>query len=169
MLLCLNEYNIASSQRIVDVCKVWWADCGGRQSSEEAASGSWKTLCTWKTPINVWKWFCRCRVQRMLAIKAKEIKSVKPKRRLAKQSSYRAREVRRHLEKWSCIEKQRDCSSIFCPLGNKIYFQAKPFHCFSPPTWLPWKPSIGFARFFFFCGRYRDIRKIVGKKGRKSG
>ena len=31
---------------------------------------------------------------------------------------------------------------IFSPLGNKIYFQAKLFHCFSPPTWLPWKPSI---------------------------
>ena len=27
-------------------------------------------------------------------------------------------------------------------LGNKIYFHAKLFHCFSPPTWLPWKPSI---------------------------
>ena len=25
----------------------------------------------------------------------------------------------------------------FSPLGNKIYFHAKLFHCFSPPTWLP--------------------------------
>ena len=43
---------------------------------------------------------------------------------------------------------------IFSPLGNKIlirsisfflffiYFHAKLFHCFSPPTCLPWKPSI---------------------------
>ena len=31
---------------------------------------------------------------------------------------------------------------IFSPLGNKIYFHAKLFHCFSPPTWLPLKPSI---------------------------
>ena len=29
---------------------------------------------------------------------------------------------------------------IFSPLGNKIYFHAKLFHCFSP--WPPWKPSI---------------------------
>ena len=31
---------------------------------------------------------------------------------------------------------------IFSPLGNKIYFHAKLFNCFSPPTWPPWKPSI---------------------------
>ena len=31
---------------------------------------------------------------------------------------------------------------IFSPLGSKIYFHAKLFHCFSHPTWLPWKPSI---------------------------
>ena len=31
---------------------------------------------------------------------------------------------------------------IFSPLGNKIYFHAKLFHCFSPPTWLTWKPFI---------------------------
>ena len=31
---------------------------------------------------------------------------------------------------------------IFSCLGNKIYFYAKLFHCFGPPTWPPWKPSI---------------------------
>ena len=31
---------------------------------------------------------------------------------------------------------------IFSPLGNNIYFHAKLFHCFSAPSWLPWKPSI---------------------------
>ena len=30
----------------------------------------------------------------------------------------------------------------FSSLGNKIYFHAKLFHCFSPPTWPPWKSSI---------------------------
>ena len=34
---------------------------------------------------------------------------------------------------------------IFSPLGNKIYFHAKLFHCFSPPTWPPWKDSIADA------------------------
>ena len=33
---------------------------------------------------------------------------------------------------------------IFSPLGNKIYFHAKLFHCFTPPTWPPWKPSMSF-------------------------
>ena len=28
-------------------------------------------------------------------------------------------------------------TTIFAPLGNKIYFHAKLFHCFTPPTWLP--------------------------------
>ena len=32
--------------------------------------------------------------------------------------------------------------NYFSPLGNKIYFQSKLFHCFSPPARLPWKPSI---------------------------
>ena len=31
---------------------------------------------------------------------------------------------------------------IFSSLGNKIYYDAKLLHCFSPPTWLPCKPSI---------------------------
>ena len=31
---------------------------------------------------------------------------------------------------------------IFSPLASEIYFHAKLFHCFSPSTWLPWKPSI---------------------------
>ena len=26
---------------------------------------------------------------------------------------------------------------IFSPLGNKICFHAKLFHCFNPPTWPP--------------------------------
>ena len=34
------------------------------------------------------------------------------------------------------VGRQKQC--IFSPLGNKIYFHAKLFHCFSPP----WKPSI---------------------------
>ena len=29
------------------------------------------------------------------------------------------------------------------PWEIKIYFYAKLFHCFSPLTWLPWKPSRG--------------------------
>ena len=31
---------------------------------------------------------------------------------------------------------------IFSPLGNKTHCHAKLFHCLSPPTWPPWKPSI---------------------------
>ena len=31
---------------------------------------------------------------------------------------------------------------IFSPLGNKICFHAKLFHCFSSPIWPLWKPSI---------------------------
>ena len=43
---------------------------------------------------------------------------------------------------------------IFSP-GNKIYFHAKPFHCFSPPTWPLWKPSIQKMhkpKEIWFCG-----------------
>ena len=42
---------------------------------------------------------------------------------------------------------------IFSPLGNKIY-HAELFHCFSPPTWLPWKPSI--VKFFVVSARLVD-------------
>ena len=39
---------------------------------------------------------------------------------------------------------------IFSPLGNKIYFHAKLFHCFSPPTWPPCKPFIvKLTRFYY--------------------
>ena len=46
---------------------------------------------------------------------------------------------------FSCdvIAAMLEGKNIFSPLGNKVYFHAKLFHCFSPPTWPPWKPSIG--------------------------
>ena len=57
-------------------------------------------------------------------------------------------------------------------LGNKIYFHAKLFHCFSPPTWPPWKPSILSLRFqwnfenAFVCERGMSVCVGVRACGR---
>ena len=60
-----------------------------------------------------------------------------------------------HFMRRHCCHVGGQKQYIFSPLGNKIYFHAKLFHCFSPlPRWPPWKSWS--KRFSFAANREEE-------------